>query len=559
MSADTARNLAWKLNWFRQSELEGALLLGRMVGTIGDRTLAARLTKHCAEEAEHSRLWSEVIAELGLPHVRIFRSYQSLYLRHGGAPSTLLDVLAFTQIFERRVSCCEQSRTKACDQSRTLNWSGAMEEKDGAFVLGRRGEEDGVIAVGMDAAGDEGARRFFDAQALCGDGDAAVRADARLRAGAPDVRPPRAARGGAQHGTLFLAGAIPCGLRSGADLAVLFLGVVVGAQFFDPEVGLGQRGDVLRGEECGEPFLPEVVGAFDFALGLRGGCVAQGDFVEAQGGAELGEGVRRVGEEEGMVVHVEGQGQAAGEEGAGEEVEMGEEGFARVESGQWQKAAVIIDEFEHRGLLGLRGQPAMWRGVVLPELADLLDLPAAHRLERLLVAGVRGEVVGQRPAAHGGAIQSQGVAAVNFRSGKAVGGRRLGTEQLAQQGEHGGWPHRALVATGATRLPLVLAAQCTEGQVAGIKHVEAASAHAEFRGGVSGGDGLCAEAGEDIANERSRMAAAQLSVDFSSASIPEKGAHAFAAPPSLRSGGAANALSCFAAQLVLLCLPAVLL
>jgi len=103
MSAGTIRNLTWKLNWFRQSELEGALLIGRMVGTVRDRELAARLTKHCAEEAEHSRLWSEVIAGLGLPHVRIFRSYQSLYLRHGGGPSTLLEVLCFTQIFERRV------------------------------------------------------------------------------------------------------------------------------------------------------------------------------------------------------------------------------------------------------------------------------------------------------------------------------------------------------------------------------------------------------------------------------------------------------------------------
>jgi hypothetical protein len=53
-----------------------------------------------------------------------------------------------------------------------------MEEKDGALVLGRRGEEDGVIAVGMDATGDEGAGRLFDAQALCGDGDASVGADA---------------------------------------------------------------------------------------------------------------------------------------------------------------------------------------------------------------------------------------------------------------------------------------------------------------------------------------------------------------------------------------------
>src|SRR5437016_4974746 len=97
------RNLTWKLNWFRQSELEGALLLGRLVGTVEDGDLAARLTKHCAEEAAHSRLWAGVIRELGLAHVRIFRSYQSFYLAHSGRPATLLEVLCFTQIFERRV------------------------------------------------------------------------------------------------------------------------------------------------------------------------------------------------------------------------------------------------------------------------------------------------------------------------------------------------------------------------------------------------------------------------------------------------------------------------
>jgi hypothetical protein len=100
---DQTRNLAWKLNWFRQSELEGALLLGRMVGTVEDQDLAVRLTKHCAEEAEHSRIWSHVIAELCLPHIRIFRSYQSFYLQKSGPPATLLEVLSFTQIFERRV------------------------------------------------------------------------------------------------------------------------------------------------------------------------------------------------------------------------------------------------------------------------------------------------------------------------------------------------------------------------------------------------------------------------------------------------------------------------
>ena len=47
-------NLAWKLNWYRQSELEGALLLGRLVRQADDPELIARLTKHCADEARHA-------------------------------------------------------------------------------------------------------------------------------------------------------------------------------------------------------------------------------------------------------------------------------------------------------------------------------------------------------------------------------------------------------------------------------------------------------------------------------------------------------------------------
>lgn len=99
----SAVNLAWKYHWFRQSELEGALLLGRMIGLVEDADLIRSLTQHCAEEAEHSRIWSNVIAELDLPTVRIFRSYQSFYLEHSGPPGCLLSVLSFTHVFERRV------------------------------------------------------------------------------------------------------------------------------------------------------------------------------------------------------------------------------------------------------------------------------------------------------------------------------------------------------------------------------------------------------------------------------------------------------------------------
>jgi len=100
---DATRLLAWKLNWWRQSELEGALLLGRLVAHAGDAELCNRLTRHCAEEAEHSRLWTNALAELALPHVRIHRSYQAFFLEHTDAPRTLVEVLAFTQVFEKRV------------------------------------------------------------------------------------------------------------------------------------------------------------------------------------------------------------------------------------------------------------------------------------------------------------------------------------------------------------------------------------------------------------------------------------------------------------------------
>jgi len=97
------RNLAWKLNWYRQSELEGALLLGRLVRLAPDPALVARLTRHCADEARHAQVWAECLERLGLPYIVITRSYQSLFAEHGGAPAGLAEVLAFTQVFEQRV------------------------------------------------------------------------------------------------------------------------------------------------------------------------------------------------------------------------------------------------------------------------------------------------------------------------------------------------------------------------------------------------------------------------------------------------------------------------
>jgi len=97
------RNLEWRLNWYRQSELDGSLLLGGLVRLSRDPYLVQQLTKHCADEARHSWLWERTIVQLGLATVRIRRSYQSFYRDEIGLPRSTTEALALTHVFERRV------------------------------------------------------------------------------------------------------------------------------------------------------------------------------------------------------------------------------------------------------------------------------------------------------------------------------------------------------------------------------------------------------------------------------------------------------------------------
>jgi tRNA isopentenyl-2-thiomethyl-A-37 hydroxylase MiaE len=97
------RSLSWRLSWYRQSELEGALLLGRLVRRVTDAYLVTRLTRHCADEARHSWLWAQTLESLSLSAVAIRRSYQSFYLDQIGRPRSVIDVLALTHVFEQRV------------------------------------------------------------------------------------------------------------------------------------------------------------------------------------------------------------------------------------------------------------------------------------------------------------------------------------------------------------------------------------------------------------------------------------------------------------------------
>jgi demethoxyubiquinone hydroxylase (CLK1/Coq7/Cat5 family) len=92
-----------RLDFYRASELHGGLLLGQLARRVRDPQLMLGLTRHGAEEVAHARLWTETILEVGGRPRPVRQTYQSRYAERVGRAMGLLDVLALTQVFERRV------------------------------------------------------------------------------------------------------------------------------------------------------------------------------------------------------------------------------------------------------------------------------------------------------------------------------------------------------------------------------------------------------------------------------------------------------------------------
>jgi hypothetical protein len=130
---------------------------------------------------------------------------------------------------------------------------------------------------------------------------------------------------------------------------------------------------------------------------------------------------------------------------------MGQEALPLVETGQGNNAAVVIEDLEEVKWRVVGAKPAVGRGVVWPELADVLDLPASRRLA---------------------------------------------------------------VAAGMPRGPRALAAPGTSPQVVGVKDVEPTADQAKFAGGIEGRDFAPPKHGQNVADERRRMSSAQLLVVF---------------------------------------------
>jgi hypothetical protein len=105
----------WTLNCYRNSELHGALLMGRLARVLDDTSLLAHATRHCATEARHAAILSEAIESLGEridPHVD---TVQEHYSATGGVPKSLVDLLVLSEVLEKRVLATYRAHVARAD------------------------------------------------------------------------------------------------------------------------------------------------------------------------------------------------------------------------------------------------------------------------------------------------------------------------------------------------------------------------------------------------------------------------------------------------------------
>ncbi len=95
-------NELWILSFYRTSEISGALFFGRLAKSMKPGPIQRDMTKHFTDEAVHAWYWTACIEKLGSKPIKLSAAYQDQYLSAAGMPANLMEVLAITQVFERR-------------------------------------------------------------------------------------------------------------------------------------------------------------------------------------------------------------------------------------------------------------------------------------------------------------------------------------------------------------------------------------------------------------------------------------------------------------------------
>jgi hypothetical protein len=96
-------NDRWLLSYYRSSEIQAALFFGRVARIVKGGPLQVEVTHHFADEANHARYWSDCICDLEGTAIKLRESYQDQYLEAIGVPVNLMEVMAVTQVLEKRV------------------------------------------------------------------------------------------------------------------------------------------------------------------------------------------------------------------------------------------------------------------------------------------------------------------------------------------------------------------------------------------------------------------------------------------------------------------------
>lgn len=101
--APLSENERWLLSFYRTSEISGALFFGRLARSLKPGPIQVDLTKHFADESQHSWYWTRCLQALGQEPIKLDSSYQDQYISAAGMPVNIMEVLGITLIFEKRV------------------------------------------------------------------------------------------------------------------------------------------------------------------------------------------------------------------------------------------------------------------------------------------------------------------------------------------------------------------------------------------------------------------------------------------------------------------------
>lgn len=94
---------AYLLSYYRTSEISGALFFGRLAKLLRPGPVQMDMTKHFADEAMHAHRWTDALRRLGREPLKLKDAYQDQYAEAIGVPANVMEVLAVTQVFEKRV------------------------------------------------------------------------------------------------------------------------------------------------------------------------------------------------------------------------------------------------------------------------------------------------------------------------------------------------------------------------------------------------------------------------------------------------------------------------